>query len=69
MRAKDNPADLLRGALTAPQVTDHAAILDPKLVGELLRSIDGYSGKPETMLALQIAPHVFVRPGELRQAE
>ncbi len=69
MRAKDNPADLLRGALTAPQVTHHAAILDPKLVGELLRSIEGYSGKPETMIALKIAPHVFVRPGELRQAE
>lgn len=69
MRAKDNPADLLRGALTAPQVTHHAAILDPKLVGELLRSIEGYAGKPETLIALKIAPHVFVRPGELRQAE
>lgn len=69
LRAKDNPADLLRGALTAPQVTHHAAILEPKLVGALLRSIEGYSGKPETQIALKIAPHVFVRPGELRQAE
>ncbi|NML08341.1 integrase arm-type DNA-binding domain-containing protein [Sphingomonas sp. G-3-2-10] len=69
LRAKDNPADLLRGALTAPQVTHHAAILDPKLVGALLRSIEGYSGKQETHIALKIAPHVFVRPGELRQAE
>ncbi|MEN7538692.1 tyrosine-type recombinase/integrase [Aurantiacibacter flavus] len=69
MRAQENPADLLRGALTAPQVKHHAAILEPELFGELLRAIEGYSGKPETLIALKIAPHVFVRPGELRKAE
>lgn len=68
-RATTSPADLLRGALTAPQVTHHAALLEPVLVGELLRAIEGYSGRPETMLALRLAPHVFVRPGELRKAE
>lgn len=68
-RATADPAAALRGALVAPVATHHAAILDPKAVGGLLRAIDGYDGQPMTKLALQLAPHVFVRPGELRQAE
>lgn len=59
----------IRGALTAPKVTHRAAILDPAEVGGLLRAIDGYGGQPSTILALKLAPHVFVRPGELRYAE
>lgn len=35
----------------------------------MLRAIDGYEGQPVTKLAMQLAPHVFVRPGELRHAE
>ena len=38
-------------------------------VGELLRAIDVYTGQPITRFALALSPHVFVRPGELRQAE
>ncbi len=34
-----------------------------------MRAIDGYTGRPETLHALRIAPHVFLRPGELRQAK
>jgi len=68
-RATGNPADVLRGALIAPRVKHHAALLEPKDVGELLRAIDGYAGQPETVLALQLAPHLYVRPGELRKAE
>lgn len=67
-RASADPAALLTGALTAPKVKHHAAILDPVKLGELLRAIDGFSGGPVTRLALQISPHVFVRPGELRHA-
>ncbi len=40
-----------------------------KGVGALLRAIEEYDGQPMTQLALKLAPHVFVRPGELRQAE
>jgi integrase len=69
VRAERNPADILRGALTAPQVRHHPAIVDPKGVGELMRAIEGYEGRIETKLALRLAPHVFVRPGELRTAE
>lgn len=35
----------------------------------LLRAIDDYEGRPETVFALKLAPHVFLRPGELRQAK
>ena len=68
-RATADPSALLRGALTAPTVKHHSAILEPEAVGELLRAIDGYTGQPLTRLALQLTPHVFVRPGELRRAE
>ena len=68
-RAAADPAAALRGALVTPKATHHAAILDSKGVGALLRAIDGYDGQPMTLLALRLAPHVFVRPGELRQAE
>jgi integrase len=68
-RLRSDPTRDLRGALTAPKVTHYGAITDAKRVGELLRAIDGYEGSGITKLALQIAPHVFVRPGELRHAE
>lgn len=68
-RLRSDPTRDLKGALTAPTVTHYGAITDPKRVGELLRAIDGYEGQGLTKLALQIAPHVFVRPGELRRAE
>lgn len=67
-RGEVDPTSVLRGALAAPRVTHHAAILEPAGVGELLRSIDAYSGNAITRLACQIAPHVMMRPGELRQA-
>lgn len=31
--------------------------------------INGYDGQPLTKLAMQLSPHVFVRPSELRHAE
>lgn len=68
-RLVSDPTRDLRGALTAPTVTHYGAITDAKKVGPLLRAIDEYDGSGITKLALQIAPHVFVRPGELRHAE
>ncbi|HTM81520.1 MAG TPA: integrase arm-type DNA-binding domain-containing protein [Asticcacaulis sp.] len=68
-RAKADPAALLAGALRTPKVTHHAAILEPKRVGELLRSLDAFEGHLTTKYALQLSPHVFVRPAELRKAE
>lgn len=68
-RAKSDPATLLTGALITAKAKHYAAILEPAKLGELLRAIDDFSGSAITKLALQIAPHVFVRPGELRHAE
>jgi integrase len=68
-RLASDPTRDLRGALTAPTVTHYGAITDAKQVGPLLRAIDDYEGGGITKLAMQIAPHVFVRPGELRHAE
>lgn len=68
-RAKSDPAALLLGAVAAPRAKNFAAILDPRRLGDLLRAIDAYSGQPVTRIALALSPHVFVSPGELRQAE
>jgi integrase len=68
-RAKADPAALLVGAVAAPRPKHLAAIIDPKKAGDLLRAIAAYNGQPTTRLALSLLPHVFVRPGELRQAE
>lgn len=68
-RAERDPSGDLRGALTPVKVKHHASITDPKAVGALLRSINGYTGHFVTKCALQLAPLVFVRPGELRHAE
>ena len=45
----------------------HAAITDPKALGELLRAIESYQGQPASVYALRLAPHIFQRPGEVRQ--
>ena len=55
--------------MITPKARHYAAILEPEKLGELLRAIDGYEGYPVTKLALQITPHIFVRPGELRHGE
>lgn len=68
-RTSSDPTALLKGALVAPKVKHHSALLDPTAVGQLLRAIDTFAGYPLTRLALQLIPHVYVRPGELRHAE
>ncbi|WP_423170941.1 tyrosine-type recombinase/integrase [Stenotrophomonas maltophilia group sp. CASM26] len=67
-RATHNPAEDLKGALSTPDGQHFASITDPGLVGGLLRAMHGYQGSPVVQAALQLAPLVFVRPGELRQA-
>ena len=68
-RCTGDPTSLLKGALVTPKAKHYSAILEPKQLGGLLRAIDDYTGYPLTKYALLIAPHVFVRPGELRHAE
>ena len=68
-KAASDPTTTLRKALKAPKGKHHAAITDPAKMGGLLRAIDGFTGQYVTLAALKLAPLVFVRPGELRQAE
>lgn len=69
VRAEVDPTSALRGALTNPVVTHHAAITDPIQLGALLRAIDGFNGMPVTLAALQLMALLFPRPGDLRVAE
>lgn len=68
-RLRSDPTRDLRGALINPTVTHYGAITDANQVGPLLRAIDGYKSQGMTDWALKLAPHVFVRPGELRTAQ
>ena len=68
-RAERNPVADLRGALPPVKQTHLASIIEPNAIGGLLRAMDAYNGSLVTKCALRLAPLVFVRPGELRQAE
>lgn len=68
-RADSDISADLRGALPPVKGGHFAAITEPHKAAELLRAIDVYSGSFVVKSALQLAPLVFVRPGELRQAE
>ena len=67
--ARHNVAADLEGALPAAVGAHFPAVTEPERIGELLRAIDGYAGTYITRYALQLAPLVFTRPGELRKAK
>jgi len=67
-KVESDPTASLKGVLKPPKGKHHAAVTDPLRIGQLLRAMDGYGGQFTTLRALQLAPLVFVRPGELRQA-
>lgn len=68
-RAERDVSVDLRGALAPLVTTNHAAITEPARIGELMWAIAGFVGEPVTRAALKLLPLVFVRPGELRNAE
>ena len=68
-RAERDPAADLRGALPPVKNNHFSAPTDPKDVAPLLRAIDAYQGSLVVKCAMQLAPILFVRPGELRHAE
>ena len=59
----------LKGALTPVKNGHFSAITDIKKFKELLKTIESFTGSRVVYAALRIAPHVFVRPGELRTAK
>lgn len=68
-RADRDPVSDLKGALPPVKNKHFAAPTDPKTVAPLLRSIDDFKGSFVVKCAMQLAPLLFVRPGELRHAE
>jgi len=56
----------LAGSLKKVVRGHRAAITEPAELAKLLRSIDDYDGHKVVKHALQLAPLLFVRPGELR---
>jgi integrase len=68
-RATRDVAADLRDAIAAPIGGRYRSITDSKRLGRLMLAIDAYEGTFIVRCALALAPHVFVRPGELRAAE
>ena len=68
-RAERDISTDIRDALAPVISSNHSAIVNENEVGGLLRAIDSYDGYKVVKYALQLSPHVFVRPGELRRAE
>lgn len=64
-----NPAADLRDALRPVETRHHAAIVDPRKAGALLRDLMAYQGHPVTRAALHLSAMLLLRPGELRQME
>jgi integrase len=68
-RAQRDITPDLKGALATHKKQHFPAITEPAQVGRLLNMLDAYEGTATVRAALKLAPLVFVRPKELRQAE
>jgi len=64
-----DPTTVLRGAIAVPPQEHFPAIIDPVEFGKLLRAVEAYDcGLAQTGFALRLAPHLAVRPAEMRKA-
>ena len=68
-RAERDPSSDLRGALPPVKNEHFAAITEPDSLATILRAFEAYDGTLPVRCALRLMPLLFVRPGELRQAE
>lgn len=64
-----NITEGLKARLTPYRSKSFAAIVDPKRFGDLMRAIQTYKGGPIVRTALQLAPLLYQRPGNLRMME
>jgi integrase len=62
-----DPSQPVAKQIPAQKVKHRAAIIDPSLVGQLLRDIGNYQGTFVVQSAFRISPLLFQRPGEIRQ--
>jgi integrase len=68
-RAEQDPTPNLRGALKPVPNHHRPAILDKKVLAGFWLAAKSYPASPLVRAALQLQVLLFVRPGELRQAE
>jgi len=68
-RAVSDPTYKMGEAFPTPIKRHFSAITDPAGVGNLLRAIEAFHGTFVVKSALRLSPLIFLRPGELRQAE
>jgi integrase len=67
--AETNTArDIKLSLFDSAPVRHHATITDPVQIGAVLRNIRAYEGYAVVRLALELAPMLMLRPGELRSA-
>jgi integrase len=64
-----NVTEGLKARLTPYRGKSFAAIVEPLRMGDLLRAIKSYKGGPIVRTALQLAPMLYQRPGNLREME
>jgi integrase len=64
-----NITEGLKARLTPYRGKGFAAITDPVRLGDLLRAMVAYKGGPVVRTALQLAPLLYQRPGNLRMME
>ena len=62
-----NPAQGMAGAVASSNRV-HRPALELKRLSELIRRIDGYTGRPMTRLAVELTLLIFIRSSELRFA-
>ena len=67
--AKGDPARDLLGAIPPPVEKHFSSVTEPAKVAQMLRAFDAFAGTFPVLCALKLAPMLFVRPGELRNAE
>ena len=64
-----NITEGLKARLTPYHSKSFAAIVEPNRFGDLMRAIKTYKGGPIVRTALQLAPLLYQRPGNLRMME
>ena len=64
-----NITEGLKGWLTPYRAKSFTAIVEPLRMGELLRAMKRYKGGPVVRTALQLAPLLYQRPGNLANME
>lgn len=62
----NDPCHAIGGALTKSKPKNMPTLTSPSEIGQLMRDIDSYQGTFVVKQALKLAPHLMLRPNEIR---